>query len=111
MNILLAYSLFAISFVFLFRKSLVSIAIGILLLGNAINLSLLLASKPVFFKFALILPGQDFNLESNDAVIQALILTAIVIGFALLSFLLALIFKLKSLGILSAEVWPEDDEQ
>ena len=71
----------------LLEKSVTRIIIGILLLGNATNLLLLSLSGP---------PGAPpiaGSGTSSDPLPQALILTAIVITFAVSAFLMALVYR------------------
>jgi multicomponent Na+:H+ antiporter subunit C len=70
------------------HRSLTRIVVGIGLLGNGVNLLLVVAgSRPG------VPPIVGNLLGSTDPVPQALVLTAIVIGFALQAFLLALAWR------------------
>jgi multicomponent Na+:H+ antiporter subunit C len=70
------------------HRSLTRIVIGIGLLGNGVNLLLVVAgSRPG------VPPIVGNLIGSTDPVPQALVLTAIVIGFALQAFLLALAWR------------------
>ncbi len=72
----------------LLQRSLTRIVLGVGLLANAANLLVLAASaRPAEAPIV----GNDGRL--GDPVPQALILTAIVIGFALVSFLLAVAYR------------------
>jgi multicomponent Na+:H+ antiporter subunit C len=66
------------------------VILGVLLLGNATNLLLLIMSGPS--GSAPIVDGEE-PLPYSDPVPQALILTAIVITFAVSAFLLALVYR------------------
>ena len=95
---LCAILLFFFGLVFLFRKSFLGIVFGIILLGNAINLAIFFGSSPDIGKFAFVSQSEKL-IQANDPLPQALVLTAIVIGFALLGFLVALIKRLSLDGI------------
>lgn len=62
---------------------------GLVLLSNAGNLAIFGAGRMTFARPALV-PGGGLSGEVANALPQALILTAIVIGFGLMSFTLAL---------------------
>lgn len=75
----------------LLRRSLMRVLIGILLLGHGVNLLLLVTSEPISRNVAIL--GEDglpTAAGSADPLPQALILTAIVIGFGLSVFTLVL---------------------
>jgi multicomponent Na+:H+ antiporter subunit C len=76
----------------LLRRSLVRIVIGLVLLGHAVNLLILTVARPVRGAPPLV-PGEATALVPPyaDPLPQALILTAIVIGFGLQVFLLVLL--------------------
>ncbi|MGD7652609.1 MAG: sodium:proton antiporter [Verrucomicrobiales bacterium] len=82
--------LFAAATYCLLRRNLMRVLIGILLLGHAVNLLLMSASAPLTRAPAILgadgkpIPGMA------DALPQALVLTAIVIGFGLSVFTLVL---------------------
>lgn len=74
----------------LLRRSLMRLLIGIMLLGHGVNLLLLSSSEPISREVA-ILDEKGLPLENAaDPLPQALILTAIVIGFGLSVFALVL---------------------
>jgi multicomponent Na+:H+ antiporter subunit C len=74
----------------LLRRNLMRLLIGVLLMGHAINLLLLATSEPISREVA-ILDAKGLPLEhAADPLPQALILTAIVIGFGLCVFALVL---------------------
>ena len=80
--------LFAAGTYLLMERSLTRIALGVGLLGNGVNLLIVVTGStpgeaPII--------GRDGEL--TDPLPQALVLTAIVIGFALLAFLLALAWR------------------
>lgn len=83
--------LFAAATYCLLRRNLMRVLIGILLLGHAVNLLLLSASDPLSRVPAIL--GKDGTPElpgTADPLPQALVLTAIVIGFGLSVFTLVL---------------------
>jgi multicomponent Na+:H+ antiporter subunit C len=83
--------LFAAATYCLLRRNLMRVLIGILLLGHAVNLLLLSVSSPLS-RFPAIL-GKDGTPDHPgiaDPLPQALVLTAIVIGFGLSVFTLVL---------------------
>lgn len=95
MEILLAIMtgvLYASGIYMILRRSLVKLIIGIVLLGNGVNLLLFLMGGLVKGKPPII--GEDSKIIEGiyaDPVPQALILTAIVISFGLQSFAIILI--------------------
>lgn len=77
----------------LLRRSIVKLIIGIILLSNATNLLVFVAAgltrgEPVFVSKTMEQSGQ-----LADPLPQALVLTAIVIGFGIVAFTLALKYK------------------
>lgn len=86
------------------ERSLTRVLIGFLLLGNAVNLLLLIVmGAPGFAPFY----GAGDAESMSDPLPQALTLTAIVITFAVSAFLLALIYRSWQLGRADTV---EDDE-
>ncbi len=85
--------LYACGIYLLLEKSITRVIIGILLVGNATNLLLLVLAGP---------PGDapivGDGRVSSDPLPQALILTAIVITFAVSAFLMALVYRSWSLA-------------
>lgn len=80
----------------LLERSLTRVVLGFLLIGNGVNLLILIMGGPSGFA-----PIYDDSLDPsqyNDPLPQALILTAIVITFAVSAFLLALIYRSWRLG-------------
>lgn len=75
----------------LLERSLTRVVLGFLLIGNGVNLLILIMGGP-----AGVAPIYEEGLDPsayNDPLPQALILTAIVITFAVSAFLLALIYR------------------
>ncbi len=88
--------LFTVGVYLLLRRSVLKLVLGIIFIGNAINLIIftasgLVAGKPSFAT------GQEPEPVMADPLPQALILTAIVISFGLVAFTLALKYKFFSL--------------
>jgi multicomponent Na+:H+ antiporter subunit C len=89
---LLTGFLYAAAIYMMLRRSIVKLAIGLSLLAHASNLLILTASRPVRVEPPIIPPGGTELLQPfSDPVPQALILTAIVIGFGVQAFALVLI--------------------
>jgi multicomponent Na+:H+ antiporter subunit C len=93
--ILVMAALFASGVYAMLERSLTRVLIGFLLLGNAVNLLLLIVmgapgTAPFF--------GSGDPATMSDPLPQALTLTAIVITFAVSAFLLALIYRSWQLG-------------
>jgi len=83
--------LFAAATYCLLRRNLMRVLLGILLLGHAVNLLLLAVSAPLSHLPAIL--GKDGTPDfpgTADPLPQALVLTAIVIGFGLSVFTLVL---------------------
>ncbi len=66
---------------------------GLIMISNAANLVIFTAGRLTFGRPPLVPPGEDSVSGVANALPQALILTAIVIGFGLLVFALALAFR------------------
>jgi len=84
--------IFGVSIYMLLGKELKSIAMGVFLLGYGANLAIIAASESPIGKLPPVLgaSGQPTGAEV-DPLPQALILTAIVIGFAVQAFVLSLL--------------------
>ena len=74
----------------LLRRSLMRVLIGILLLGHAVNLLLMSASSPISGTPGIIGADGKPSAAMADPLPQALVLTAVVIGFGLCVFTLVL---------------------
>ena len=86
--------LYAAGFYMIMRRSLVKLVLGLALLSHAANLLIFAAGGLVNTQPPLILPGQLLPPPLfSDPVPQALILTAIVIGFGVLAFTLVLLLQ------------------
>lgn len=97
-------ALFAAGSYAMLERSLTRVLIGFLLLGNAVNLFLLVVmGDPGVAPFFGVSPD-----EVSDPLPQALTLTAIVITFAVSAFLLALIYRSWQLG--EADTVLDDEE-
>ena len=78
----------------LLRRSIVKLILGIIFLGNATNLLILLAGGLTWGSPAFVETGAEVvSPGSADPLPQALILTAIVIGFGVTAFALALMYR------------------
>ena len=98
-------ALFACGVYAMLERSLTRVLIGFLLLGNAANLLLLIVmGQPGIAPFY----GSGETSEMSDPLPQALMLTAIVITFAISAFLLALIYRSWQLG--QADTVMDDEE-
>lgn len=75
----------------LLERSLTRVVLGFLLIGNGVNLLILIMGGRA--GFAPIFDASIDPVDYNDPLPQALILTAIVITFAVSAFLLALIYR------------------
>jgi multicomponent Na+:H+ antiporter subunit C len=86
--------LYAAGFYSMLRRSIVKLVIGFILLSNATNLLIFTASGLTRGRPALVIDGADALAQSHaDPLPQALILTAIVIGFGVLAFILVLVHR------------------
>ena len=86
--------LYSAGFYLMLRRSVVKLIIGLALLGNAANLLIFTASGLTRGSAPLIAPGQTQpGLPIADPLPQALILTAIVIGFGVLAFAMVLVYR------------------
>jgi len=85
-------SLFAAAIYMILRRSIIKLIIGLALLGHACNLLIFTVGGIVRGKAPIIDPGQNYITEVvADPLPQALILTAIVIGFGVTAFTIILI--------------------
>jgi multicomponent Na+:H+ antiporter subunit C len=95
MEFLLAFAiggLYAAGLYLMLRRSIVKLVLGLAILGNAANLLIFTASGLVLGRPPLVPDGASVPAERfADPVPQALILTAIVIGFGVLAFALVLV--------------------
>lgn len=91
----LAGSMYAAGIYMILRRSLVKLAIGLILLTHGANLTVFASGGAVRGTPPLVAEGEtSLANEAVDPVPQALVLTAIVIGFGLLAFAISLIFRL-----------------
>ncbi len=108
--------LFAASLYMMLSRSLIRMVIGIVLLGNAVNLLIFVSGRLTREIPPIVPPGmyQPDGIIANPLP-QALILTAIVISFALFAFVLVMVYRTdETLGTdFSADMRlaePRDDE-
>ena len=95
----------------LLSQNLVRMLFGLIMLSNAVNLAIFAAGDLTHTKPALIAAGKTVptGMVAN-ALPQALILTAIVIGFALLVFMFVLFYRsYEMLGTTDTRRMPEDE--
>ncbi|MGD9330393.1 MAG: Na+/H+ antiporter subunit C [Desulfobacterales bacterium] len=97
----------------LLSQNLVRMLFGLIMLSNAINLIIFTAGRLTHTKPALIETGQTVPLTAvANALPQALILTAIVIGFALLVFIFVLFYRsYETLGTVDPRQMPGSDPE
>lgn len=93
--------LFAVGFYLVLRRSLMRVVIGVALLTNAVNLLVFTASGLTRGGAPLVQAGETAPAAgASDPLPQAFILTAIVIGFGVLAFFVALAMRVyQSAGI------------
>lgn len=90
--IILIGILYAAGIYLMFRRSMVRLLLGLLLLGNGANILIFLMGNIAKGKAPIIAEGESFFTQAYaDPVPQALILTAIVISFGLQSFAIILL--------------------
>lgn len=94
------YALAALSGVFftaatylLLSRALIRMLLGLGLMGNAVNLLIFVAGRLTRAVPPIVLAGETAPILGANPLPQALILTAIVIGFAMFSFLLVLAYR------------------
>lgn len=105
--------LFATGIYLVLRRNLLKLIFGLVLLSNAVNLLIFTVGRLVRASPALVPPGQTVPLEPfANPLPQALVLTAIVIGFGLVAFALVLLYRAyQSLGTVdSADLLDEHEE-
>ncbi len=109
---IIAGAIFATGIYLLLRRSLILTIIGIILISNSVNLALfslgrISTENPPLIKAGSLEPLAPFA----NPLPQALILTAIVIGFGLLAFALALAYRsYRELGTVDQDELLEDAE-
>lgn len=103
MEVMLAFvvgGLYAAGLYMMLRRSIVKLIIGLVLLGHAANLLIFTVGRLTRGQPALVAPGASLPVAPYaDPVPQALILTAIVIGFGVQAFAVVLIKRVyQSVG-------------
>lgn len=103
--------LFAAAVYLLLRRSILKVVMGLVILSQATNLLIFVLSKVTHGSVPLIPEGAKYlQAPYADPLPQALILTAIVISFGVLAFVLALIHRLyDSTGIEDVDLIREGD--
>lgn len=89
-------ALFAIGTFLLLRRDLIRVVWGLAIIGQAANVYLLIAGGIVqgTFETVPVLAGHgEGSAETADPLVQALVLTAIVIGFGMTAFALVLSYR------------------
>lgn len=88
--------MFATSVYLILRRNLVRLVIGIIILSNAVNLLIFTMGRMTRAAAPFIEEGQEVPPDViANPLSQALILTAIVIGFGLLAFTLVLLYRMN----------------
>ncbi len=97
--------LVATSVYLMLARNVLRFLFGLVLLSNAANMTIFAAGRQTSTAPPLVPPGLEGPVaEVANALPQALILTAIVIGFGLLSFALVLVFRgYQTLGTLDSD--------
>lgn len=94
MLVLLVTALFSVAIYLLLSTRIIRMLIGVVLLGNAVNLSILAAGRIATAVPPIVPDGADVPVAAiANPLPQALILTAIVISFSFFAFLLVLAFR------------------
>jgi multicomponent Na+:H+ antiporter subunit C len=83
--------LYAVGLYLMMRRSIIKLLIGLAILGNAANLLIFAASRPIRGLPPLVPEGAQQITIASDPLPQALILTAIVISFGVLAFAIVLL--------------------
>lgn len=89
----LAGILFAAATYLLLSRALIRMLLGLGILGNAVNLVIFVSGRLTRAVPPIVVDGQTMPIGGANPLPQALILTAIVIGFAMFSFLLVLSYR------------------
>lgn len=105
-------AIFATGVYLLLRRSTVMTIIGIILISNSVNLAVFTFGRVSTGNPPVVEAGSKFpEAPFANPLPQALILTAIVIGFGLLAFVLALAYRsYKELGTVDQDQLLEDSE-
>lgn len=90
---LLVGLMFAVAVYLILQRGFVRILFGFVLLGNAINLLVLLASGEPRGKGVPVVDQVRGGVDAVDPLPQALVLTAIVIGFGVIAYLVVLLYR------------------
>lgn len=103
-------AIFATGIYLVLRRNLIKTVLGIILLSNAVNILFFTLGRLTRDNPPLIMEGDQAPLEPfANPLPQALILTAIVIGFGLLSFALVLAYRsYKELGTVDLDDMQDD---
>jgi multicomponent Na+:H+ antiporter subunit C len=77
----------------LLSRAVIRMLLGLALLGNAVNLVIFVSGRLTRVVPPIVAPGETAPIMAANPLPQALILTAIVIGFAMFCFLLVLAYR------------------
>jgi multicomponent Na+:H+ antiporter subunit C len=89
-------ALYASGVYLILSRSIIKLLLGLGILSNAPNLLIFAAARPLRGMPPLVPKGQTALAVSSDPIPQALVLTAIVIGFGVLAFAVVLILQVYS---------------
>ena len=89
----LAGVLFAAATYLMLSRALIRMLLGLSMLGNAVNLVIFVSGRLTRAVPPIVLEGNTMPIDGANPLPQALILTAIVIGFAMFCFLLVLAYR------------------
>ncbi len=105
--------LFAVSFYLMMRRTMLKVLLGLMLFSNAVNLLVFAAGGLTRWQAPIIADGAEaLSMPHADPLPQALVLTAIVIGLGLLSFVMALLYRTyRNLGTDDLNALAREDEE
>jgi multicomponent Na+:H+ antiporter subunit C len=108
--VLLAGVMFACGTYLVLRRNLLKFAFGLILFGNAANLTILAAGRVTPGRPPLVPEGAyELAAPFGNPLPQALVLTAIVIAFGLIAFALVLIYRTHQVtGLVDADAMERD---
>lgn len=105
-------AMLAVAFYLLMSRHLLRMVLGLLLLGNAVNLAIFVAGRLSSYAPPLVPEGSLGLATSANPLPQALILTAIVISFSLVAFAVVLFERAhRALGTLDPDAMREAEPE